>query len=305
MPMFSICIPTFNREALLPMALKSALGQSFIDFEVCIYDDGSQDDTPNIVAAFADPRIRYEHASRNEGVAHARNELMQMARGVWIAWLDSDDAFNEYRLATVLWCLKTCGDPYAVRTSFRLMPRRNRTGEEWKGLPSLANHPLYEKAAKARQMTVPQLVAENERRFKTGEALIEVPVRKPYAAAATVIRTSVCRLVPFNERLMVGEDRVHEKQIQAAMTRPGVYMPVSTYIVGRGARGGRLQQQGRFNAYTQQHAVSTDHADKLCQKVVDAMKERGQDFSRDWPAVDMDKCQNMVNCLTEGTRNET
>jgi len=101
MPKFSIITPTWNRaDGRLQRCVNSVLAQTFADFEHIIVDDGSTDDTPDVVAAYDDPRIRYvyiEHAGR----VVARNAGMERARGIWHLWLDSDDALDAMYLATV------------------------------------------------------------------------------------------------------------------------------------------------------------------------------------------------------------
>ncbi len=87
----SIVIPTYNREAVLPRAIRSALRQTWQNFELIIVDDGSADRTEQAVSAFRDDRIRYVRLEKNGGVSHARNVGIAMAESEYIALLDSDD----------------------------------------------------------------------------------------------------------------------------------------------------------------------------------------------------------------------
>jgi glycosyltransferase involved in cell wall biosynthesis len=93
-PFFSIILPTFNRAKLIARAIKSIVAQTFTNWEVIIVDDGSRDDTFEIIRPFAlqDERIRY-HYARNRGLAMARNIGIQMSRGTYITFLDSDDEY--------------------------------------------------------------------------------------------------------------------------------------------------------------------------------------------------------------------
>lgn len=97
-PKVSVIMPTYNRADLLPAAIDSVLGQSFTDFEVLVIDDGSEDATRQVVAGFSDPRIHYCH-QRNSGVSAARNRGLEIARGEYLAFLDSDDLFLPAKLA--------------------------------------------------------------------------------------------------------------------------------------------------------------------------------------------------------------
>ncbi len=87
----SICIPTRNRAPQLGAALTSVLEQDVDGLEVLVHDDASADDTADVVAAFADERIRYVRHPVQVGTAANRNSCVQAARGRYLAWLDSDD----------------------------------------------------------------------------------------------------------------------------------------------------------------------------------------------------------------------
>ena len=88
MPKVSVVIPTYNRADLLPECLESVLAQSFRDLEIIVIDDGSTDNTREVVSAFP---VRYVW-QENQRVAAARNKGIELAHGEYIAFLDSDDA---------------------------------------------------------------------------------------------------------------------------------------------------------------------------------------------------------------------
>ena len=94
LPFFSICIPTYNRAHYLKQALESILSQTFNNFEVIVYDDGSIDSTVEVVKKFDDPRIHYFRGKENRGRPYARNQCVNLARGDWIVWLDDDDVMK-------------------------------------------------------------------------------------------------------------------------------------------------------------------------------------------------------------------
>jgi glycosyltransferase involved in cell wall biosynthesis len=98
--MFSIIIPSYNRANHLPKAIESVLAQSFTDWELIIVDDGSTDNTREIVASYNDPRIKYIYQENAERSA-ARNNGVRNAKGEWICFLDSDDTFCEDHLASI------------------------------------------------------------------------------------------------------------------------------------------------------------------------------------------------------------
>lgn len=95
MPLISVIIPTFNRRDSISKAIDSVLNQTISDWELIIIDDGSQDDTCEIVKPFLqDPRIRYNF-QENRGVSSARNTGAKLAKGNWLVFLDSDDLFTQ------------------------------------------------------------------------------------------------------------------------------------------------------------------------------------------------------------------
>jgi glycosyltransferase involved in cell wall biosynthesis len=93
----SVVIPTYNRAALLGRAVQSVVSQCDCDDEIVIIDDGSTDDTKQVVAAFADPRIRYLYQA-HAGAGAARNRGVHEAKGDLIAFLDSDDEWLRGKL---------------------------------------------------------------------------------------------------------------------------------------------------------------------------------------------------------------
>lgn len=93
-PRITIIIPTFNRASLLPEALKSALCQTFEDFELLVLDDASTDQTHEAVSPFLrDPRVRFIKHPENIGITENRNYGLSIAKGEYIAMLDSDDVW--------------------------------------------------------------------------------------------------------------------------------------------------------------------------------------------------------------------
>lgn len=95
--MTSVIIPTFNRAAFLREAIDSVLAQTEKDFELMVVDDGSTDDTRELVAEYGG-RIRY-FFQPNAGASAARNFGIRHASGKFIAFLDSDDLWLPKKLA--------------------------------------------------------------------------------------------------------------------------------------------------------------------------------------------------------------
>jgi glycosyltransferase involved in cell wall biosynthesis len=98
LPLVSIIIPTYNRSSSLIEAIDSVFKQTFRDFELIIVDDGSTDGTAEVLEKMGD-RLIYQYQA-NQGVSAARNHGLRMARGRWIAFLDSDDLWLPKKLET-------------------------------------------------------------------------------------------------------------------------------------------------------------------------------------------------------------
>ena len=98
--MFSIIIPSYNRANHLPKAIESVLVQSFTDWELIIVDDGSTDNTSDVVSSYNDPRIKYIYQENAERSA-ARNNGIRNAKGEWICFLDSDDVYAPNHLQVI------------------------------------------------------------------------------------------------------------------------------------------------------------------------------------------------------------
>jgi glycosyltransferase involved in cell wall biosynthesis len=89
----SCIIPTYNRAHIVGRAIQSVLNQTYKNIEVIVVDDGSQDNTQEVVLSIKDERVRYIRLHRNFGAAFARNIGIANARGEFVAFLDSDDYF--------------------------------------------------------------------------------------------------------------------------------------------------------------------------------------------------------------------
>ena len=97
-PTVSIILPTYNRAHTLRKAVDSILNQTYKDFELIVVDDGSTDDTYNLIKSINDYRIVYVKHEKNKGAAAARNTGIKLAKGKYIAFQDSDDEWYSHKL---------------------------------------------------------------------------------------------------------------------------------------------------------------------------------------------------------------
>ena len=118
--MISVIIPTFNKSALLKEAIDSVLSQTFQDFEIIVVDDGSTDETREIVAKIGDPRIIYQFQN-NSGVNRARNKGIEISKGDYLAFLDHDDIWLPFKLELQMACLNKHPDVDFVFSNFNAL----------------------------------------------------------------------------------------------------------------------------------------------------------------------------------------
>lgn len=99
MPTVTCVMPAYNAEKYITEAIESILNQTYKDFEFIIIDDGSSDNTPNIIEKYAntDERIVYLANEENKGVSYTRNRGLAAAKGKYIAVMDADDIAHKER----------------------------------------------------------------------------------------------------------------------------------------------------------------------------------------------------------------
>lgn len=109
----SVIIPTYNRRDYVQEAIDSVLAQTYTDYEIIVIDDGSTDDTGDVLPVRYGDRIHYEW-QENQGESVARNRGIELAQGEYIAFLDSDDLWLPEKLAKQVVFLETHPDAGSV-----------------------------------------------------------------------------------------------------------------------------------------------------------------------------------------------
>ncbi|MBD2513924.1 glycosyltransferase [Nostoc sp. FACHB-973] len=97
-PAVSVIIPTYQRGHLVSQAINSVLAQTYKDYEIIVINDGSQDNTQQVLAQFSDRHCITTIHQANQGVSAARNAGIRSARGKYIAFLDDDDLWEPQKL---------------------------------------------------------------------------------------------------------------------------------------------------------------------------------------------------------------
>lgn len=97
-PLVSVLMPAYNSELYIAEAIQSILNQTYQNIELIIFDDGSSDQTRQVIQGFTDLRIIKILSDQNYGVVRARNEMIDRASGKYIALMDADDIADPARL---------------------------------------------------------------------------------------------------------------------------------------------------------------------------------------------------------------
>lgn len=259
-PLVSILICTYNREGEVSLAIQSALGQTYDNIEVVVYDDGSEDNTHAVLGRWHKTAGITVAGSRiNRGVGHARNALLELASGDFLAWLDSDDMANQWRIELLLETLRKYDTPF-VRSGFTQFSRKE-------GLELWLDPPVYK-------------------------------TRLQYACATTLVRAKEAKTVPYQEDVIVGEDSIWEKDLMLHFGCPGVYLPLSVYHVGRSSRFHRLNKSYRVEGMEETVAASNERLRQALDERLAQLRERGIPASREFPCVPKNVCEGMLKrCL--------
>jgi glycosyltransferase involved in cell wall biosynthesis len=136
----SVIIPTYNYGRFLREAVESVQAQTVQDFEILVVDDGSTDDTPQVLAALSDPRLRVFRIP-NSGVSAARNRGLAEARGEFVAFLDADDRWRPSKLERQLALLESEPAVGSVFTDFVRFNELQFLANEFSFYPELRSLP--------------------------------------------------------------------------------------------------------------------------------------------------------------------
>ncbi len=126
----SVIIPTHNRADMITASINSILDQDYTNLEVIVVDDGSTDNTDEVVARIKDARLRYFKYPESRGANYARNYGIKEAKGEYIAFNDSDDTWHKNKLSVQLSAMKEAG------VLFSFCKKRTLVNGIWEALPN-------------------------------------------------------------------------------------------------------------------------------------------------------------------------
>ncbi len=203
MTLVSVIMPVFNGAGFIAEAIQSVLRQTMQDWELIVVNDGSSDNTEEVVLRVLDSRVRYL-AQTNQGVSVARNAGIHLAQGSYLSFLDADDTWHSEFLEHCLAVLSSRTDLAGVYTYYQLM------AEDSSLLPQVGG----------------RIALPSEFR----DALVETNL---FVIHAAVTRTCVVREVGcFDPALACAEDwdlwvRIAEHHQMAGIPQPLAYYRVS------------------------------------------------------------------------------
>lgn len=129
----SVVMPVYNGEKYLKSSIESILRQSYTNLELVIVNDGSTDNSVNIIESFNDSRIKLFHNSSNSGLAVTQNKCIEHSMGAFIAKIDCDDIMLPHRLQYQYDYLKSNSDVAVIGSNVEVIDEfGEKTGQVWK-----------------------------------------------------------------------------------------------------------------------------------------------------------------------------
>lgn len=136
----SVIIPAYNGDRYLAAAINSILAQTYQDYEIVVVDDGSTDNTPQVVQQYGG-RVQYL-SQANQGVAASRNLGLTASRGEYIAFLDQDDVFLPHKLASQVSLLSQDPKLGMINSGWQITNQQGQVQaavEPWRQIPQLSS----------------------------------------------------------------------------------------------------------------------------------------------------------------------
>jgi len=232
----SVIVPTYNRAYCICRTIDSVLQQTHQNWEVVVVDDGSTDNTAELIVSTygSEPRVRYVHQA-NAGVSAARNTGIDAACGNYVAFLDSDDVWRPWKLQVQLACFRSFPEVGMVWTNFaavnsagNVVNERHLTKmyEAYRFFPSLNG--LFEKSCALADVNDPPVEVRPDARVYVGN--IYTPMLRGslvHTSTVMVSRARIEKVKAFDEELKrSGED--YDFHFRTCKWGPVCYVDVSS-----------------------------------------------------------------------------
>jgi lipopolysaccharide/colanic/teichoic acid biosynthesis glycosyltransferase/glycosyltransferase involved in cell wall biosynthesis len=139
----SIIMPSYNTAALIKSSIQSVLDQTYRNWELIIVDDCSTDHTQDVLKDIHDPRITIIYNKTNEGAAMSRNKALRLAKGQWMAFLDSDDLWHKDKLEKQLSFMNKNNYSFSYTNYEEINHRGGKMNVEVKGPKRITMRGMY------------------------------------------------------------------------------------------------------------------------------------------------------------------
>ncbi|MCX7550555.1 glycosyltransferase family 2 protein [Xanthomarina sp. F2636L] len=206
-PFFSIIIPLYNKEKHIKNSLDSVLDQSCSNFEVIVINDGSTDNSLDIVDTIIDERIKV-YSIKNSGVSTARNYGIKKAQADYVAFLDADDFWEHNFLEHINRLIRNYPKEHIFATALKIKTNKNSYFASYKNLDLSPN----------------QVQILNYFKFSIDHSIL-------HCSSSVLSKKAIEKVGEFNENLNTGEDT--EYWIRVGLKYQVVFLntPLATHLV--------------------------------------------------------------------------
>lgn len=212
MPFFSVIIPLYNKADYISDCLKSALNQTFGDYEIVIINDGSTDASVSVVDTFKSDKIKVFHQD-NAGASAARNNGVNLAKGTYIAFLDADDIWKPNHLKCIKQSIETHPNAGIYANNYAIKHSKNHI------VPAKLNFEIDTKQP---------LVLDDFFKASMHDTVI-------WTSAAAIKKEKFLDYGMFNPIYLSSQDL--DLWIRIALKEPVVFHPESTMIYDKSIEG--------------------------------------------------------------------
>lgn len=241
-PLVSVVLPTYNRAYCIADTINSVLAQTYSNLELLVVDDGSTDGTRELIGGTFghDPRVRYAYRT-NGRVSAARNTGLEMAQGDFVAFIDSDDLWEPWKLELQMACFRHCPELAMVWTDMcavdadgsvvsRSYLRKMYSAYQWFGEGELftGEHRLAEIAPGLSDIV-------GSASLHTGSIFSQMVTGNLVHTSTVVLRRDVVQKAGTFKTELAGAGEDYEFYLRASRFGPGglAQVPSIVYQIGR------------------------------------------------------------------------
>jgi glycosyltransferase involved in cell wall biosynthesis len=249
-PRVSVIVPTYNRIALLPAAIRSVQDQTLADWELIIVDDGSTDGTPAALEPLIrrDPRLRLLANQGASGPAGARNTGIRAARGAILGFLDSDDYWAPEKLARFMEKFDEFPAAVLIASDNQMVDHANASVTTMKSFLLDTMVPWWRRDPLMRAVTQCELLARDIQAITQPDLFVSMTIAGfpwVHTSSAMVRRDATLAVGLFDERLL----RTEDVDLWLKLVNRGLFVYIDEVlarydITGRGGAAG-----SRYSSY--------------------------------------------------------